>query len=57
MSLTLVVALNAVIAAAVVTVLAYVCRIPYRLDRLARPQQRAEAHREREGHAPERAAA
>lgn len=57
MSLTLVVALNAVLAAAVVAVLAYVCRIPYRLDRLARPQERSAGRAEGARVAYDRAAA
>lgn len=36
MSLTIAVALNAILAGAVVTALAAVCRIPYRLDRISR---------------------
>ncbi len=57
MSVTLVVVLNAFVAAAVVAGLAYVCRIPYRLDRLARPQNRRAGSGERERFAYERAAA
>ena len=57
MSVTLVVVVNAFAAAAVIAVLAYVCRIPYRLDRLARPQDRRAGSGERERLAYERAAA
>jgi hypothetical protein len=39
MSVTVAVALNAILAAAVVTALASVCRIPYRLDRAFRPRR------------------
>ena len=57
MSVTLVVVINAIVAAAVVAALAYVCRIPYRLDRVARPQDRRAGTGERERFADERAAA
>ncbi len=57
MSVTLVLAINAIVAAAVVAALAYVCRIPYRVDRLARPQDRRAGSGERERFAYERAAA
>jgi hypothetical protein len=57
MSLTLAVALNAILAAGVVTALASVCRIPYRLDRVNRPRRlSAEAERTPEAGVAERAA-
>lgn len=39
MSLITVAVANAILAVAVVAALAYVCRIPHRLDRFARPKQ------------------
>ena len=39
MSFTLALAVNVIVAADVVAVFAYVCRVPYRLDRLARPRE------------------
>lgn len=57
MSLTLIVALNAILAAAVVAVLAYVSRIPYRLDRVALPMDLRAGIEESMSPASERAAA
>ena len=39
MSLTATLVVNVIVAAGVVAALAYVCRVPYRLDRRARPQE------------------
>jgi hypothetical protein len=42
MTLTFAVALNAILAAGVVAALVYVCRLPYRLDRLGRAKPASE---------------
>jgi hypothetical protein len=57
MSLTLAIVLNALVATAVVAALAYASRIPYRLDRLERPEERWAERDEIESVAYERAAA
>jgi hypothetical protein len=57
MSLTFAVALNAILAAVVVAALAYVCRIPYSLDRPARSRELRVETAAIEQTAPERAAA
>jgi hypothetical protein len=57
MSLTFAVALNLILAATAVVALAYVCRIPYRLDRVARPRELWVETEEFEPTAAERVAA
>jgi hypothetical protein len=56
MSLIAVLAVNAIFATAVVATLAYVCRIPYQLDRVAQPETRR-AQSNEQASAYERAAA
>jgi hypothetical protein len=57
MTLTHVIVLNAILATGVVAALAYVCLIPYRLDRIARPDQKRAWGTEPETAGYERAAA
>ena len=57
MTLTLAVALNVLVAASVVAALAYICRIPYRLDRVVGTNELLTGSDERLSSGYERAAA